>query len=112
MPIKIFFIYTSTFNISYYIANIMIEDNQKEIAETKKEQVKDNDIQSDIQKEEMSIEDKLAESEDKLLRSLAEENQRRRFEKEIKKMLLNLVLLTLQKELAILDNLTQSKISN
>ena len=46
----------------------MIEDNQKEIAETKKEQVKDNDIQSDIQKEEMSIEDKLAESEDKLLR--------------------------------------------
>ncbi len=36
-------------------------------------------------KKESSLEDRLKESEDKLLRSLAEiENQRRRFEKEIK----------------------------
>ena len=42
-------------------------------------------------KEEKSLEDKLTESEDKLLRSLAEiENQRRRFEKEIQKILVYL----------------------
>ncbi len=90
----------------------MIEDNQKEIAETKKEQVKDNDIQSDIQKEEMSIEDKLAESEDKLLRSLAEiENQRRRFEKEIKDAFEFGSFNFAKESLAILDNLHRAKLA-
>ena len=42
-------------------------------------------IQDDTEKKEFSLEDKLKETEDKLLRSLAElENQRKRFEKDIK----------------------------
>ena len=62
----------------------MIKDNQKEANELKKDQGKDEKSKPEIKKEK-SLEDKFSESEDKLLRSLAEiENQRRRFEKEIK----------------------------
>ena len=73
----------------------------------------DNDTHSNnIKKnEDISIEDKLKQTEDKLLRSLAEiENQRRRFEKEIK-MLLSLVRLILQRKVAILDNLQRAKVA-
>ena len=71
----------------------MSENNEKN---TKKaEESKDA---SEEKKEELSVDQKLKEAENKLLRSLAEiENQRRRFEKEIK-MLLNLGLLILQKK--------------
>ena len=55
----------------------MVKDNEKN-------QNKGDKSKPEIKKEK-SLEDKFAESEDKLLRSLAEiENQRRRFEKEIK----------------------------
>ena len=59
----------------------MSENNEKNKEETKKHQ-KDT---SNEKVEELNLEQKLKDSEDKLLRSLAEiENQRRRFEKEIK----------------------------
>ena len=58
-----------------------IKKNDQEIAETKKTEAK---ISLD-KREEKTLEDKLKDSEEKVLRSLAEiENQRRRFEKEIK----------------------------
>ena len=44
-----------------------------------------SDKEKEIQEDKLSIEDQLKNSEDKLLRSLAEiENQRNRYEKEIK----------------------------
>ena len=60
--------------------------------------------------ENLSVEDKLKETEDKLLRSLAEiENQRRRFEKEIKDAF-EFGSFNFAKEiLAILDNLQRAK---
>ena len=72
-------------------------DKQKEADKTEKS-------------EPLSVEDKLKESEDKLLRSLAEiENQRRRFEKEIKDAF-EFGSFTFAKEsLAILDNLQRAK---
>ena len=74
----------SILNYSHYITIIMAEDNQKEAAKSKKDPNKDEKSKPEI-KEEKSLEDKFTESEDKLKRSLAEiENQRRRFEKEIK----------------------------
>ena len=57
-----------------------------------------------------SIEDKLKETEDKLLRSLAEiENQRRRFEKEIKDAFEFGSFNFAKESLAILDNLQRAK---
>ena len=68
------------------MSEINKEDNNKEVLE--KEQKDTIDIAEKKLKEETkekTIEEKLKESEEKLLRSLAEiENQRRRFEKEIK----------------------------
>ena len=67
----------------------MNEDSQK-INESQEDAVADQDQKDNLKanvenKNEKPLEDKLAETEDKLLRSLAEiENQRRRFEKEIK----------------------------
>ena len=61
---------------------------------------------------EFSIEDKLKETEDKLLRSLAElENQRRRFEKEVKDAFEYGGFDFAKESLAILDNLQRAKIS-
>ena len=60
--------------------------------------------------ENVSVEDKLKETEDKLLRSLAEiENQRRRFEKEIKDAFEFGSLNFAKENLAILDNLQRAK---
>ena len=59
---------------------------------------------------EKSVEEKLKESEDKLLRSLAEiENQRRRFEKEIKDAFEFGSFNFAKESLAILDNLERAK---
>ncbi len=64
---------------------------------------------SDLKKE-VSVEDKLKESEDKLLRSLAEiENQRRRFEKEIRDAFEFGSFNFAKESLAILDNLHRAK---
>ncbi len=81
-------------------------DNQK-----KSEKIKD---EAESQKSESSkvktVEDKLKESEDKLLRSLAEiENQRRRFEKEIKDAFEFGSFNFAKESLAILDNLHRAK---
>ena len=62
--------------------------------------------------QEKSLEEKLKESDDKLLRSLAEiENQRRRFEKEIKDAFEFGSFNFAKESLAILDNLQRAKIA-
>ena len=70
---------------------------------------KSADSQAPVQKEK-TVEEKLKDSEEKLLRSLAEiENQRRRFEKEIKDAF-EFGSFNFAKEcLAILDNLQRAK---
>tara|TARA_B100000242_G_C43006606_1_gene467820 strand:+ start:699 stop:1280 length:582 start_codon:yes stop_codon:yes gene_type:complete len=84
----------------------MTEDNQKNVE-------KDKDQQKNTSKEkseEISLEQKLKETEDKLLRSLAEiENQRRRFEKEIKDAFEFGSFNFAKESLAILDNLQRAK---
>jgi molecular chaperone GrpE len=65
-----------------------------------------------IEKEEVSVEDRLKETEDKLLRSLAElENQRRRFQKEIKDAFEYGGFNFARESLTLLDNLQRAKSS-
>ena len=83
----------------------MSENNKKnnDKSEQAKEASKEN-------AEEISVEQKLKETEDKLLRSLAEiENQRRRFEKEIKDAFEFGSYNFAKESLAILDNLQRAK---
>ena len=92
----------------------MVEDNQKKTDGSKEDQNKDDESKDEINeiKKEKSLEDKLAESEDKLLRSLAEiENQRRRFEKEIKDAFEFGSFNFAKESLAILDNLQRAKLA-
>ena len=79
--------------------------------ETKKKVDTSNENQNDKDnKAEKSLEDKLSETEDKLLRSLAEiENQRRRFEKEIKDAFDFGSFNFAKESLSILDNLERAK---
>ena len=88
----------------------MGKNNQKEPDNNKKEENKEQDKKA---KEPIkTTEEKLAESEDKLLRSLAElENQRRRFEKEIKDAFEFGSFNFAKETLAILDNLQRAKIA-
>ena len=89
----------------------MIEDNQKETNKTKIDHEEDTESKPEIKKEQ-SLEEKFAESEDKLLRSLAEiENQRRRFEKEIKDAFEFGSFNFAKESLAILDNLQRAKMA-
>ena len=89
----------------------MIEDNQKKTESSEKKQDSEEKSKLDT-KEEKSLGDKLVESEDKLLRSLAElENQRRRFEKEIKDAFEFGSFNFAKESLAILDNLQRAKIA-
>ena len=89
----------------------MVENDQKKDVESEKDQNKDHKSHSDVKKEK-TIEDKFAESEDKLLRSLAEiENQRRRFEKEIKDAFEFGSFNFAKESLAILDNLQRAKLA-
>lgn len=72
----------------------------------------DDDSQKDTEANEVSIQDKLKITEEKLLRSLAEtENQRRRFEKEIKDAFEFGGFNFARENLSILDNLQRAKIS-
>jgi len=83
----------------------MSENNKKnnDKSEQAKEASKEN-------AEEISVEQKLKETEDKLLRSLAEiENQRRRFEKEIKDAFEFGSYNFAKESLAILDNLERAR---
>ena len=84
-------------------------DNNKNDPEEIKDHVKDDPKDK---AGEITVEQKLKETEDKLLRSLAEiENQRRRFEKEIKDAF-EFGFYNFAKEiLAILDNLQRAKIA-
>ena len=96
----------------------MSENNKKETI-IKQENPKTNNEgkfkESDINKKkdkvnELTVEEKLSISEDKLLRSLAEiENQRRRFEKEIKDAFEFGFFNFAKESLAILDNLQRAK---
>ena len=85
----------------------MSENHEKNVEKTqeKKEVSKDK-------VEKVSTEQKLKDTEDKLLRSLAEiENQRRRFEKEIKDAFEFGSFNFAKESLAILDNLQRAKIA-
>ena len=86
----------------------MAENNEKNV-EKSKDQEKDV---SDNKVKELTVEQKLKETEDKLLRSLAEiENQRRRFEKEIKDAFEFGSFNFAKESLATLDNLQRAKIA-
>ena len=95
----------------------MIEDNKKEQDiqqennDIKEEEKLDTSMEGfNDQIEEKTIEEKLKDTEDKLLRSLAEvENQRRRFEKEIKDAFEFGSFNFSKESLAILDNLQRAK---
>ena len=84
----------------------MSENNEKN---TEKVEQPKKDISGE-KAENLTIEQKLKETEDKLLRSLAElENQRRRFEKEIKDAFEFGSFNFAKENLAILDNLQRAK---
>ena len=79
----------------------MVEKNQEVSENTKKSE-----------KKELSIEDKLKETENKLLRTLAElENQRRRFEKETKEAFEFGGFNFARETLTLLDNLQRAQVS-
>ena len=87
----------------------MIEDNSKKDIKSEKDQNVENNAEFE-EKKEKTPEEKFAELEDKLLRSLAEtENQRRRFEKEIKDAFEFGSFNFAKESLAILDNLQRAK---
>jgi len=78
--------------------------------EAEKSEENQSKLETSDSKKETSLEEKLKESEDKLLRSLAEiENQRRRFEKEIKDAFEFGSFNFAKESLAILDNLHRAK---
>ena len=89
-----------------------MSDNNKQKLETpQKEESQASDNQNKKEeKKELTLEEKLKETEEKLLRSLAEiENQRRRFEKEIKDAFEFGSFNFAKESLAILDNLQRAK---
>ena len=73
---------------------------------------KDSKITQKEEKKQLSIEEKLKDTEDKLLRSLAElENQRKRFEKDIKEAIEFGGFSFAKENLVLLDNLQRAYIS-
>ena len=96
---------------------MMSENNEKNTEENNKRKSEDfkkgGSTSKTSQKDkpnELSLQDKLKDTEDKLLRSLAEiENQRRRFEKEIKDAFEFGSFNFAKENLAILDNLQRAK---
>ena len=86
----------------------MTENNEKKQEEPKKK----TSSEEGKNEKKLTVEEKLKETEDKLLRSLAEiENQRRRFEKEIKDAFEFGSFNFAKESLAILDNLDRAKIA-
>ena len=86
-----------------------MSENKENKTATEKDLKKDT---AEGKVEEQTVEQKLKETEDKLLRSLAEiENQRRRFEKEIKDAFEFGSFNFAKESLAILDNLQRAKIA-
>ena len=89
-----------------------MSDNKKQNQETikKGEDEAPKNHNNKEEKKELTLEEKLKETEEKLLRSLAEiENQRRRFEKEIKDAFEFGSFNFAKESLAILDNLKRAK---
>ncbi len=87
-----------------------MSDNNKKKQEDTKKIIKESSEENPTEKEQLNVEDKLKNTEDKLLRSLAEiENQRRRFEKEIKDAFEFGSFNFAKENLAILDNLQRAK---
>ena len=85
----------------------MSENNEKNTDKTK-EHKKEDASKENVK--ELSVEERLKQTEEKLLRSLAEiENQRRRFEKEIKDAFEFGSFNFAKESLAILDNLERAK---
>ncbi len=106
---------TSNFKTTYYISNEMSENKDKKpsnldnLEGSKNDKSKEAENNNDS-KPDKSLEEKLKDSEEKLLRSLAEiENQRRRFEKEIKDAFEFGSYNFAKESLAILDNLQRAK---
>ena len=90
----------------------MSDDNQKQRENESDKSVNNTDSDNNKKNADINIEDKLKETEDKLLRSLAElENQRRRFEKEIKDAFEFGSFNFAKENLAILDNLQRAKVA-
>ena len=90
----------------------MNDKNEQNKKLTKEEEVKSpkNLNKKDNDNKELTLEEKLEQTEEKLLRSLAEiENQRRRFEKEIKDAFEFGSFNFAKESLAILDNLQRAK---
>ena len=88
----------------------MTEDKNKNPENASNEASKNGEKEIKEKVQEISIDEKLKETEDKLLRSLAEiENQRRRFEKEIKDAFEFGSFNFAKESLAILDNLDRAK---
>jgi len=88
-----------------------INNESEENQDHEKDQNNDSESNT-VPEKEKTIEEKLAETEDKLLRSLAEiENQRRRFEKEIKDAFEFGSFNFAKESLATLDNLHRAKIA-
>ena len=86
------------------------KDLDQNISESNKNNVTNESDNSKAPRKEKSTEEKLKESEEKLLRSLAEiENQRRRFEKEIKEAFEFGSFNFAKENLATLDNLQRAK---
>ena len=86
----------------------MSENNEKKQDDKNKNQESKND--NEPKKKQITVEERLKDTEDKLLRSLAEiENQRRRFEKEIKDAFEYGSFNFAKESLAILDNLDRAK---
>ena len=93
-----------------------MSDNDKEktknLEAQKGPEVEKNEEKNNTDNYQVSIEEKLKETEDKLLRSLAEiENQRRRFEKEIKDAFEFGSFNFAKESLATLDNLQRAKVA-
>ena len=89
----------------------MQENNDKKQNFEDEQKMTDNSSDKKT-KDKVNTDDKLKETEDKLLRSLAEvENQRRRFEKEIKDAFEFGSFNFAKESLAILDNLQRAKIA-
>jgi len=86
------------------------EIKNQEINETQENSEQEqNELDNGNEKQEPSIEDKLKETQDKLLRTLAEiENQRRRFEKETKEAFEYGGFNFARETLAVLDNLQRA----
>jgi molecular chaperone GrpE len=96
----------------------MIEDNKKQAKpqeDSEKsigEKVIPSNEKPEVPVKEVSVDEKLKDTEEKLLRSLAEvENQRRRFEKEVKDAFEFGSFNFAKESLAILDNLERAKLA-